>query len=142
MKKHILLVDDEAGFRFSAGIALRKAGYLVTEAANGREAYDHIRLGLAARDPVDLVVTDIRMPGMSGLELMEELRSCGIRVPLLAVTGFSDRDLVRQLLSRGCPEFIEKPFQPDELVARVEKILHRKEKDGKDDAPRHAESVG
>jgi CheY-like chemotaxis protein len=123
VRKHILLVDDEPGFRFSAGIALRKVGYTVTEAPDGKEAYRLLRQALADGEPFDLVVTDIRMPGMSGIELLEELKAYRISVPLLAVTGFSDKELIRELQARGCPEFLEKPFRPDELVARIAKLL-------------------
>lgn len=141
MGKHILLVDDEPGFRFSAGIVLRKAGYTVTEAPDGKAAYRLLRQMLADGDRIDLIVTDIRMPGMSGIELMDELRASRITVPLLAVTGFSDKELIRELHAKGCPEHIEKPFQPDELVTRIAKILCLQEEPRDGDASRQAETV-
>ena len=119
----ILLVDDEEGFRFSAGVALRRAGYRVEEAADGKEA---LRKILSARDagyPFHLVVTDIRMPVMSGIDLIGALREHGVGTPLCAITCFGDRALVSELAGKGCTEYLEKPFEPEDLVQRIRSIL-------------------
>ena len=119
----ILLVDDEEGFRFAAGVALRRAGYRVEEAADGKEA---LRKILSARDagyPFHLVVTDIRMPVMSGIDLIGALREHGVGTPLCAITCFGDRALVSELAGKGCTEYLEKPFEPEDLVQRIRSIL-------------------
>ena len=123
--KHILLVDDEPDFLFSAGIALRKAGYRVHAAVSGKEALDRVLEARNASEPFDLLVTDIRMPWMSGFELMDTLKLWGISIPLMAMTCFSDGELVGELKTRGCVELIEKPFTPDDLVSRVGHFLIR-----------------
>lgn len=123
--KHILLVDDEPDFLFSAGFALRKAGYKVQVAENGKEALDKILKAQNAGEPFDLLVTDIRMPWISGFELMDTMRLWGVRTPFVAMTCFSDSDLVIELKRRGCEEVIEKPFAPDSLVMRIGLFLNR-----------------
>jgi CheY-like chemotaxis protein len=123
--KHILLVDDEPDFLFSAGFALRRAGYKVEIAENGKEALDKILEARNAREPFDLLVTDIRMPWMSGFELMDTMKLWGIRTPLIAMTCFDDGDLVGELKSRGCEVLIEKPFSPEHLVSRIGHFLIR-----------------
>jgi len=123
-KPHILLVDDEANFRFSAGVALRKAGYKVTEAADGSEALSvAIEAWFRQVDPIALVLTDIRMPGMSGLELIGGMQGYGIDTPVLVLSGFADRQMVEKLRAAGCTDVLEKPFGPEALVRYVEGIL-------------------
>ena len=115
----ILLVDDEEGFRFAAKVALRRGGYRVEEAADGKEALAKILSARDAGDPFALVVTDIRMPEMSGTELIDVLRESGDRTPVCAITCFGDKALVAELAGKGCTEHLEKPFDPENLVAWV-----------------------
>lgn len=125
-KPHILLVDDEENFRFSAGVALRSAGYAVTEAADGSQALSLlVDVQRCKNDPPDLLLTDIRMPRMSGVELIEGLRGHGITVPILILSGFADRQVIENLRAMGYPDFLEKPFEPEDLVIRIEEILGR-----------------
>jgi DNA-binding NtrC family response regulator len=115
----VLFVDDEQGFRFAAGVALRRGGYRVEEAADGKEALAKILSAQDAGDPFDLVVTDIRMPAMSGVELIDALAERGNRTAVCAITCFGDRSLVAELAGKGCSEYLEKPFDPEKLVAWV-----------------------
>lgn len=124
-RKKILLVDDEPDFLFSASVALRKAGYDVMEAGNGREALGRVLEARGASEPFSLIVTDIRMPLMSGLELVDELQRIGISVPVVAITGFGDKSLAADLEARGCVEYLEKPFKPEELVERIGDVFRR-----------------
>lgn len=121
--KQILLVDDEVDFLFSASIALRKAGFRVGATENGREALSMIVEAKKNMNPYDLLVTDIRMPGMSGLELIDAVKRCGMDIPVFAITCYSDADLVREIKIKGCEGVIDKPFTPEELVDRIKGIL-------------------
>ena len=119
----ILLVDDEEGFRFAAGVALRRAGYRVEEATDGKEALRMILSARDAGDPFRLVVTDIRMPVMSGIDLIGAIREHGVGTALCAITCFGDRALVSELAGKGCTEYLEKPFEPEDLIQRIRSIL-------------------
>lgn len=121
----ILLVDDEAAFRFSAVVALRRDGYRVEEAADGKEALRKILAARDAGDPFRLVITDIRMPVMSGIEMIDAMREHGVRTEVFAITGFGDQALIDELAAKGCTETIEKPFPSVELLARLKGIFER-----------------
>ena len=122
-RKHILLADDEPGFRFSAGLALRIAGYRVTEAEDGLEALDGLIRHRDGGTPVDLLVTDLRMPNLSGAELVDALRRHDVPVPVFVVSGCGDPESLRELFAAGIVEYLEKPFQPSELVERIRSVF-------------------
>jgi CheY-like chemotaxis protein len=122
-RKHILVADDEAGFRFSAGLALRIAGYRVTEAEDGMEALDGLIFLMQKGTPVDLLVTDLRMPNLNGAELVDALKRHDVPVPVFVVSGNCDPEALRELAAAGCVEHMEKPFQPAELVGRIDNIF-------------------
>ncbi len=123
MKKHILIVDDESNFRFSAGLALRRAGYEVSEAVDGKEALLMILNNSVKNDSFDLLLIDIQMPEMSGIELIDELKKNDVSIPIFAVSGFAEKPQVDELLQKGCSEFLDKPFKPQELVKRIGSVL-------------------
>jgi len=124
-KTRILLVDDEAKFLFSAGLVLRKEGYRIDMADNGEGALALILEAERGPQPFRLLITDLRMPGMSGLGLIDAVRERDIFLPVLAITGFGDGRLKGELLAKGCSDCIEKPFEPDVFVKRVRSILGR-----------------
>lgn len=120
MSSYILLAEDSEETAALIKFSLEKAGYSVTHVLDGLEALKSIE----AKIP-DLLITDILMPGMNGFELMEELgkRNLRIKTVVLAVQK-SDEDIVRGL-GYGAMDFIQKPFSPREMVARVKGILSR-----------------
>ena len=122
-KPCILIVDDEADFLFSASIVLRREGYELVEAANGEEALSMIREYLRAGKRIDLLLTDLRMPSLCGLELLDGMRQLQVDIPVIAMTGYYDEALRADLKRKGCTEFLEKPFEPVDLVKRVRKTL-------------------
>ena len=121
--KHILMVDDEADFLFSASLALRMAGFRVKVADNGEEALDMILEAHDKKFPFDLLLTDFSMPGMSGVDLIDAVKRYGILTPSFTMTCSSMTDHARGLTGKGCDGSIEKPFQPEELVKRIRGIL-------------------
>jgi len=115
----ILIVDDDAHIREVVRYALERAGHRVREAADGRAA-----LASYAGAPADLLVLDILMPEMDGLEVCRELRRQS-EVPILFLSS-RDEELDRVLgLELGADDYVVKPFSPRELVARVKGILRR-----------------
>jgi two-component system, cell cycle sensor histidine kinase and response regulator CckA len=116
----ILLVEDDEAVRAVAERALGRFGYRVLAAARGEEA---VRIAEDHDGVIDLLLTDIMMPGMNGVEVAASVteRRPGIRV--FFMSGFADQDLVRQGLLQPGTHFLQKPFTPQELAIRIRKVL-------------------
>jgi len=119
LRNHILLVDDEKRIREVVEYALVKAGYRVTALAEAEPA-----LGVLQQDPVDLVVLDITLPGMDGLELCRRIRAQGT-TPVLFLSARADEIDRIVGLELGGDDYLVKPFSPRELLARVKAVLRR-----------------
>jgi CheY-like chemotaxis protein len=120
MRKHILVVDDDASMRYMSSFALQEAGHKVTSARDGREALSFFHSGKAS---VDLLLTDLYMPEMTGFELIHELKKIEVALPIIATSSVKDEEIVMQLLAEGCSDFIEKPISLPDLVRRVNRHL-------------------
>ena len=115
----ILVADDEADIRKIVGLLLKKKGYSVIEAANGELAVEAVK-----ENDVDLIIMDIMMPKMSGVEATAEIRKLSM-VPILFLTAKSlDKDKESAYLSGG-DDYLVKPFSSAELILRVESLLRR-----------------
>ncbi|MDX9739882.1 MAG: response regulator [Gammaproteobacteria bacterium] len=116
----ILIVDDSPSMRRMVAFALTEAGHLVTEAEDGRKA-----LALAERAAADLVVSDMNMPGMNGIELVGELRRLPAyrSTPILMLTTETSDDMKGKARSAGASGWIVKPFDPDRLIGIVSRLL-------------------
>ena len=119
MSKHILLVEDDALSRRSVAFSLEQAGYRVTSCANAEDA-----LALSRRDPPDLVLLDIGLPGMDGLEALHHFQAL-VGAPVIFVTA-RRRNLDEALgLELGADDYITKPFDTSVLLARIKAALRR-----------------
>jgi signal transduction histidine kinase len=126
--KKILIIDDEFNTRYAIDFALSKAGYKTTNAGNGSEALNLLKESLMTRNLFDLVITDIQMPKMTGMELINEMEKANIRVPILVITGFGDKQTLIELLRHECDDYLDKPFSPDDLLAGVTRVLAKQNK--------------
>lgn len=122
MSANILTVDDSASIRLTTKVTLTNAGYSVIEAANGAEG-----LATAKGGSFDLIVTDLNMPVMDGLTMIEELRKLPAQagVPIIFLTTESDADLKARAKAAGATGWLTKPFDPENLVKIVKKVLGR-----------------
>ncbi len=125
--KHIFLVEDELHLRQTLILILRNAGYQVTSAEDGSEAWSQLLNLKEKSENVDLLVTDIQMPGLSGIELIDKLEKLNFKLPSLVITGYGDKETVIELMRRGCSEYIDKPFEPSEFLKRVKIALEKEE---------------
>jgi len=120
MSANILTVDDSASIRMTTKIALTNAGYQVTEAVDGADGF-----AKAKSAPFDLIVTDLNMPNMNGLEMIEALRQSPAHtgVPIIFLTTESDADMKARAKAAGATGWVTKPFDPENLVKIVRKVL-------------------
>ena len=119
MKSKIMVVDDEMHIRELVRFYLDKAGFDTIEAANAEEALD-----IVENRYIDLAVVDIMMPGMDGFELVEQMRQYR-EFPVIMLTAKSQSKDKLRGFSLGIDDYVTKPFDPDELMARVKTILKR-----------------
>ncbi|WP_088548594.1 response regulator transcription factor [Paenibacillus aquistagni] len=115
----LLLVDDEWNMRNLLRIYFKKEGFEIKEASSGHEA-----LAIIQQHPIDIVILDIMMPGMDGWEACRAIRE-HTPVPVIMLTARSDTQDKVQGLQIGADDYVTKPFEPDELVARVRALLRR-----------------
>lgn len=123
----ILIVDDEPDFRFSMCLILERRGYAVAEAANGIEALEVLAASQRERRPVDLLITDLNMPSMNGLELLENLTQQGLNPAILAMSAYDYKHSQQLLKARGCRKIMAKPFYAEELLQNVAEALEQRQ---------------
>ena len=127
----VLVVDDESTIAEVVARYLERAGYVTATARDGLEA-----LSLAAERRPDLIVLDLMLPGLGGLEVLRQLgESDGPRTPVIVLTAKGEQDDKLVGLGSGADDYVVKPFSPNELVARVDAVLRRVLPDGDDAEP-------
>lgn len=116
----ILIVDDQPNFRFSLSVALKREGHEIFEANDGRQA-----VKLLEQSARDIVITDLKMPGMDGLSLLREVKKISPSTEVVVMTAFGSVDTAVEAMRYGACDYITKPFQPEELVIVVNRTLDR-----------------
>jgi two-component system response regulator MtrA len=119
MDEHVLLVEDDASIREVTTLALEQSGLRVTAVGDGREGLDRFRRG-----GVDLVVLDVMLPSLDGFEVLREIRHDS-QAPIVMLTARSELHDVVVGLELGADDYVTKPFELPELVARVKAVLRR-----------------
>ena len=118
-KNRIMIVDDDSAHRLSLKANLEETGFETVEAATGEEA-----LELAASQKLDLILLDLRMPGMGGLEVLKRLFESGLPAPVIIMTAYGTIDSAVTALKMGAEDYLTKPLDTDELLLKIEKVLN------------------
>jgi two-component system response regulator PilR (NtrC family) len=119
--ERILVVDDEPGMCQFLAIMLRKEGYQVTTASNGPEALEHVR-----SDEFHCVLTDVKMPGMDGLELLDAIKDLDATLPVVVMTAYASDKAAIDAMNRGAFQYLEKHARNDEIKLVIKNALNMK----------------
>jgi len=117
---HILVVDDEEDIRDILRRTMREAGYRCSTAGNAEEAFR-----ILERGRIDVVITDVVMPGLGGMELMERVKR-NHDADVIVMTGFAEELRYEEVVERGACDFIRKPFTPGEILVRLKRVLRER----------------
>ncbi len=122
----VLVVDDEPDIRKVVKMALTKAGYDVIEAEDGEKAIEAIQEG---ENPLllDVIICDIRMPKINGIEAINYFQQQWPRVPIIVLTGFPDMEMATDLIKKGIVAYLVKPVGKEQLTNAVAKALAQRE---------------
>ncbi len=130
MPYQILIVDDDPDFREEMRECL-KVHYRILEAGDGHQAIDLIKKPNA----IDVVILDVIMPGLSGTEVLKQIRRINPNVGIIILTGRSSKDTAIEAVKGHADDYIEKPFHMEHFFHTVEKVLHRHDVSGLDGLP-------
>ena len=117
----ILIVDDDHSLRNMLSIVLKKEGYSIISTESGNEA-----LKILKKKHIDLIISDIKMPGLSGIELLKKVKSIDIEIPFILITAFSSTNDAIEAMKFGADDYITKPFNLDELKIIINKSIYKK----------------
>ena len=122
----VLVVDDEPDVRKVVKMTLEKAGYDVIEAEDGEQAMARIKEG---ENPLvlDVIITDIRMPKINGVEAINYFQNNWPSVPLIVLTGFPDLDMATSMIKSGISDYLVKPVEAEKLKGAVAKAMENRE---------------
>ncbi len=121
-KGKILIIDDEVDVREVLKLHLKSANLDVIEAENGEEGIKLMKSG-ANLLQVGLILCDIRMPKVNGVETIEYLKQNAPSIPIIVITGYPDSELAVSLLKKGVKDYLVKPLEKEKLLAKVKEVL-------------------
>jgi len=122
----VLVVDDEPDVRKVVRMTLEKSGYDVVEAEDGEKGIEEIKKGENSI-LLNLIITDIRMPNMNGIDVINYYKKEWPSVPIIVLTGFPDLEMATTMLQHGISDYLVKPVESEKLRASVAKALEQRE---------------
>lgn len=123
MKQHILVFDNENHTRLALNITLRSAGFKVTMVRTVEESSRLMIAAASGGDPINMLVVNISLPDMKGMNLIDTLNEKRILTPTLVITGFREKQFLKELKRRGNYDFLFKPFSDDEFLRKTQAVL-------------------
>ncbi len=117
---NLLIVDDEQSYRQLLTLVFEGDGHKIRTAMNGRDALEQLQV-----EPAEVIITDVKMPDMNGIELLRAAREASPDVGVVLMTAFATVDTAREAFKLGADDFIQKPFDVEELKIIVKKAFER-----------------
>ena len=121
MKEKILIVDDQFGIRILLNEVFQKEGYQTFQAANGMQALDHLK-----KNNPDLVLLDMKIPGMDGIEILKRMKALNPDIRVIIMTAYGELDMIQEAKDLGAITHFAKPFDIDDIRAAVRKHIPQK----------------
>jgi len=118
LKKRILIIEDDAEMRSLLKDFFEEDGFEIDSVSNGSEAFRRI-----AREPFDLIITDIRMPGLTGLDILPGIKKLQPEVSIIVITAFGSEEVRRKAFDRGATAYLEKPILFNKLRTLVHEMV-------------------
>ena len=127
-KKRILVIEDDQEMRSLLKDFFEEEGFEIDSVSNGSEVFR-----ILVREPFDLVITDIRMPGLTGLDILPGIKKLQPEAPIIVITAFGSEEVHRRAIERGATAYLEKPIHFHELRTMIREIISSKEKNRGDE---------
>lgn len=121
IKGKILIAEDDEGMRMFVASALKKRGYSVSEAETGEDALEKIR-----KEPFDLIIMDVRLPGISGIEALDKIKEIDPRAIVLIMTAYGNREMALAAIKKGAYDYFSKPFEIEEMEVIINRSLEKR----------------
>jgi DNA-binding response OmpR family regulator len=125
---HVLLAEDDSDMRDLLTEILCQAGYRVTQAEDGLELFDELRRAHRQAAAPAVIISDVRMPGLTGLEVLDAVRQAGSKVPVILITAFGNDEVCRDAARMGVDAVLIKPFDVEELRTTVTALIQRRQR--------------
>lgn len=119
-ERKILITDDRAGIRSLLKEVLQESGYEVLTAAGGQEG-----IKIVQENTIDIVLLDMKMPGMDGLETLRLIKKAQPNVKVIIMTAYEDMEIIKEVQKRGASCYISKPFDIEELLSTIKRLLKK-----------------
>jgi CheY-like chemotaxis protein len=140
-QKHILIAEDDLAMQTSLSFILEDEGYELTTVSNGKVAFEQIQASFQNNQMFDLLLTDIQMPELNGLQLIKSISRAGIDLPIIVITGYSDKQTLIELIRLGCDDFLPKPFEPDDVCKKVRDVFAKVEANKAQEEKKYADLI-
>ena len=118
----VLVAEDDPEMRRLLAASLRGAGYRVVEAADGKELIDRVGESIAEARPLDCIVTDVRMPRLTGTQALKFIKGAGLSIPIIVITAFGDNTTRIDAWLSGAAAVLDKPFDIEQLLDEVRRL--------------------
>jgi CheY-like chemotaxis protein len=125
-RPRILMAEDDPDMRRLLATVLERGGYKVEGVANGSALYDALRRLKSSGEPPALILSDVRMPGLDGIRLVEYVRGWGWTIPVVLITAFCDDEVLDRAWSAGATLVLSKPFPMSDLASVVKRLVPRR----------------
>jgi two-component system response regulator AtoC len=125
-KKRILITEDDEEMRSLLKDFLEEEGFETDSVSNGSDAFRKL-----LKEPFDLIITDIRMPGLTGLDILPGLKKLQPEAPIIVITAFGSEEVYRRSFERGATAYLEKPLHFNRLRTLIHKVISSKEKNNR-----------